>query len=42
VDEIVNVYTESYPEERNRAYDILTEVDKPNANKYKAILESGQ
>ena len=42
VDEIVNVYTESYPEERNRAYDILAEVDKPNANKYKAILESGQ
>jgi len=42
VDEIVNVYTESFPEERNRAYDILTEVDKPNANKYKAILESSQ
>ena len=42
VDEFVNVYTESYPEERNRAYDILTEVDKPNANKYKAILESSQ
>jgi hypothetical protein len=42
VDEIVNVYTESYPEERNRAHDILTEVDKPNANKYKAILESSQ
>jgi len=42
VDEIVNVYTESYAEERNRAYDILTEVDKPNANKYKAILESNQ
>jgi hypothetical protein len=42
VDEIVNVYTESYPDERNRAYEILTEVDKPNANKYKAILESTQ
>jgi hypothetical protein len=42
VDEIVNVYSESYPEERNRAYEILTEVDKPNANKYKAILESSQ
>jgi len=40
VDEIVNVYTESYPEERNRAHTILAEVDKPNANKYKAILES--
>ena len=42
VDEIVNVFTESYPEERNRAFDILTEVDKPNANKYKAIIESSQ
>ena len=42
VDEIVNVYSESYPEERNRAYEILTEVDKPNANKYNAILESVQ
>jgi len=39
VDEIVNVYTESYPEERARVYDILVEVDKPNANKYKAIME---
>ena len=35
----MNVYTESYPEERTRAYDILVEVDKPNANKYKAIME---
>ncbi len=39
VDELVNVYTESYPEERTRAHTILTEVDKPNTNKYKAILE---
>lgn len=39
VDEIINVYTESFPEERNRAHTILTEVDKPNATKYKAILE---
>ena len=42
VDELVNVYSESYPEERNRAHEILTEVDKPNANKYQAILESTQ
>jgi hypothetical protein len=40
VDELVNLYTESYPEERSRAHTILTEIDKPNANKYKAILES--
>ncbi len=39
VDEIVNVYTESFPEERNRAHAILVEVDRPNASKYKAILE---
>jgi hypothetical protein len=40
VDELVSVYTESFPEERNRAHAILTEVDKPNTNKYKAILEN--
>jgi hypothetical protein len=39
VDEIINVYTESYPEERSRAHTILTEVDKPHTTKYKAILE---
>ena len=38
-DELVSVYTESFPEERNRAHTILIEVDKPNTNKYKAILE---
>lgn len=38
-DELVNVYSESYPEERTRAYAILTEVDKANNSKYKAILE---
>ena len=39
VDEIVNVYSESYPEERTRAHTILVEINKTNANKYKAILE---
>jgi len=38
VDELVSVYTESYPEERNRAHDILVEVDKTNSSKYEAIL----
>ena len=38
-DEMVNVYTESFPEERNRAHNILTEVDKTNSKKYEAILE---
>jgi len=40
VDEIIGIYTESVQEERTRAYQILIEVDKPNTNKYKAILES--
>jgi len=40
VDEIIGIYTESIQEERTRAYQILIEVDKPNTNKYKAILES--
>ncbi len=39
VDELVNIYSESYPEERNRAHQILVEVDKTNSNKYEAILE---
>ena len=39
VDELVSVYTESFPEERTRAHTILVEVDKTNTNKYKAILE---
>jgi len=39
VDELVSVYTESYPEERSRAHTILIEVDKPNIKKYSAILE---
>lgn len=39
-DELVNVYSESFPEERNRAHAILVEIDKTNVNKYKAILES--
>jgi hypothetical protein len=38
-DELVNVYTESFPEERNRAHAILAEIDKPNSNKYEAILQ---
>jgi hypothetical protein len=40
VDEIINVYSESYPEERTRAHQILTEINKPNTSKYKVILDS--
>lgn len=39
-DELVKVFSESFPEERNRAYEILNEIDQANANKYKAILEN--
>ncbi len=39
VDELISIFTESYPEERTRAHTILIEVDKTNTNKYKAILE---
>lgn len=38
-DEFVSIYSDSYPEERNRAHAILVEIDKTNVNKYKAILE---
>lgn len=39
-DEIVNIFTESYPDERNRVISILNEVDPSNASKYKRITES--
>jgi hypothetical protein len=39
-DEIVSVFSESNPEEKNRVYTMLTEIDNTNESKYKAILES--
>jgi len=39
-DELVKIFSESFPEEKNRVYEILNEIDQANANKYKAILES--
>ncbi len=38
-DELVNVFSESFPSERARVVNILIEVDNPNASKYKTILE---
>ena len=38
-DELVNVFSESFPAERARVVNILIEVDNPNASKYKTILE---
>lgn len=39
-DEIVNAFSESYQEEKNRAYEILVEINQTNKKKYQAILES--
>ncbi len=39
-DELVKIFSESFPEEKNRVYEILNEIDQANANKYKAILEN--
>jgi hypothetical protein len=39
-DELVNIFSKSYPDERNRVVAILNEVDPSNGNKYKRISES--
>ncbi len=39
-DEMVQIFSESFPEEKNRVYQILNEIDQANANKYKAMLEA--
>jgi len=38
-DELVNVFSEGFPEEKSRVYNIMTEVDKTNASKYKSIMQ---
>ncbi|MEX0981159.1 MAG: DUF4835 family protein [Bacteroidales bacterium] len=38
-DEISKVFSESFPEEKNRVYAMLVEMDQTNTNKYKTILE---
>lgn len=38
-DEFVKVFSESYPEEKNRVFAILTEIDQTNKSKYEAILQ---
>ena len=38
-DELVNIFSKSYPDERNRVMAILTEVDPSNGSKYKSIAE---
>ncbi len=39
-DEFVNVFSESFPEERARVAAILNEIDQANASKYKVIAEA--
>lgn len=39
-DEIVSIYSESFPDERSRVSQILNEIDQANANKYKSIMEN--
>ena len=39
-DELVQIFLESFPEEKNRIYPILNEVNQANANKYKTILDN--
>ncbi|MDI3527976.1 MAG: hypothetical protein PWR03_2160, partial [Tenuifilum sp.] len=38
-DELVNIFSESFPTEKARVVNILTEIDNANANKYKKIIE---
>ena len=40
VDELVNIFSEAYPEEKNRVVEILMEVDASNKTKYEKILAS--
>ncbi|PIF02046.1 MAG: DUF4835 domain-containing protein [Draconibacterium sp.] len=40
--ELVNVFSKSYPDEQNRVLTILNEIDPSNGNKYKKISESNQ
>jgi hypothetical protein len=37
-DELVNIFSESFPTEKNRVANILIEVDNANANKYKKLI----
>lgn len=41
-DEISKVFSESFPEEKNRVYALLTEIDQTNESKYKTILQDNK
>ncbi|MGE5349916.1 MAG: DUF4835 family protein [Actinomycetota bacterium] len=39
-DEIVNIFSQGFPEEKNRVVQVLTEIDPANENKYQKILSA--
>lgn len=39
-DELINIFTESFPEEKSRVVQILTEIDPANKSKYEKITSS--
>jgi hypothetical protein len=39
-DEISNIYSNAYQDEKNRVYKLLTELDPSNLNKYNKIKEN--
>jgi len=39
-DELVNVFSKSYPDERNRVLTILNEIDPSNGSRYEKIAEA--
>lgn len=41
-DELVNLFSISYPDEKSKVVNTLAEIDPANANKYQKILQSGQ
>ncbi len=41
-DELVNVFSKSFPDERNRVMAILNEIDPANGSKYKKIADAEQ
>lgn len=41
-DELVNIFSEAFPEEKSRAVEILVEIDPGNKTKYEKITAAGQ
>lgn len=39
-DEMISIFSESFQEEKNRAYEILNEIDQANAKKYESIIKA--